>query len=155
MVSFRRPYSNKQHYRSFSDSIKSSNPKKYKNNFYFIDWKTTITSKFKIHSAVLSIRFEVSGYLGKVPARRYYEKQFRSRSPISSIGVKLLQTEFSVANFGNWSFNISLLLCNKCLTDCLFLLKIFHLLTYKPAAWVSHKNSSKRTCSYWLLVTEF
>ena len=70
---------------------------------------------------------------------------------MSSIGVKLLQTEFSAANFGNWSFNISLLLCNKCLTDCLFLLKIFHLLTYKPAAWVSHKNSSKRTCSYWLL----
>ena len=35
-----------------------------------------------------------------------------------------------------------------------FVIKILHLLTCKPAAWDSHKMSSKRAYGYWLLVTE-
>ena len=56
-------------------------------------------------------------------------------------------------NCGKWSLNSSLL-CNNCLTYCLFLIKIFHVLTCKPAAWVSPKESSGRTFVYWLLKFE-
>ena len=56
-------------------------------------------------------------------------------------------------NCGKWSLNSSLL-CNSCLTDWLFLIKLFHLLTCRPTAWVSHKKSSGKTYGCFLLTFE-
>ena len=95
---------------------------------------------------MLSIRFEESGYLGKAPTGGW-KKKFPLVIPLLPLRINWLQTEFSGLNFCRWSLYISLL-CNNCLTDRLFPIKIFHLLTFEPAPWVSQKKSSETTCGY-------
>ena len=47
------------------------------------------------------------------------KNNFALISPLVPIGIKWLQTEFSMFNFGKWSLDFSVL-CKNCSTDCLF-----------------------------------
>ena len=47
------------------------------------------------------------------------KNNFSLISPLVPFGIKWLQTEFSMFNFGKWSLDFSVL-CKNCSTDCLF-----------------------------------
>lgn len=79
-----------------------------------------------------------------------WKNNFALISPLVPFRINWLQTEFFVLNFGKWSMNIGLL-CNNCLTGCLFLIKssIADLQTCCP-------NFTQKVFwrDIWLLVTE-
>ena len=74
---------------------------------------------------------------------RHLPENFPLVIPLLSFRINWLQTEFSVSNFRRWSLN-NFVFDNNPSTD-LFVIKIFYLLTCKPAPWVSHKKSSEMT----------
>ena len=74
---------------------------------------------------------------------RHLPENFPLVIPLLSFRINWLQTEFSVSNFRRWSLNNFVFDKNPS-TDH-FVIKIFYLLTCKPAPWVSHKKSSEMT----------
>ena len=71
---------------------------------------------YPLSITVLSIRFELRGYLIKVPAGGWCEKRFPSGWPLVPIRTNWLQTKFLVLNFSRKSLNVSPL-CKNCLSD--------------------------------------